>query len=227
MRFENFLARAVVGAALIAFILSGAACERPAVNSPAPVATPAANSIQPEAVPVMTATPVAAVVLATPAVAATTALPGPTPLALAGKDFDMLMLNGPKLKMSKLLGRKKIVVVNFWATWCSPCRKEIPDLIALANSYKGQGVEVVGLTVEDPAQAMTLVKEFTKQTQINYAVGFAPMPMFLAFNGARPGAPIPQTFIFGKDGKLLYHIPGMRPAFKDYVAQAIDLALKS
>ena len=229
MRFENSFWRVTIGAACLAAALGLTACERPATNAPAPTPAPAAtpNNIQNE-VPTTATTPVpvASVALATP-VPAASVLPGPTPIPMEGKDFVMTMLNGSKVKLSKLLGRKKIVVVNFWATWCGPCRKEIPDLIALTNEYKSKNVEVVGLTVEDPAQAMTLVKEFTKENQLNYNVGFAPMPMFMTFNGTRPGGPIPQTFIFGKDGKLLYHIPGMRVAYKDYVAQAIDAALKS
>jgi thiol-disulfide isomerase/thioredoxin len=233
MQFENSLWRKFVCAALFASALLAVGCDKPASNSPAPapVTPSAATSNQPVNQAVPATSPVAApsVVLATPAPAqpVATALPGPTPIPLEGKDFEVSMLNGPKMKLSKVLGRKKIVVVNFWATWCGPCRKEIPDLIALANNNQGKDVEILGLTVEDPAQAMTAVKDYTKQSQINYKVGFAPMPMFMLFNGARPGGPIPQTFIFGKDGKLLYHIPGLRPAFKDYVQQAIDLALKS
>ncbi len=225
MRFENSFWRISICVACLALT----ACERPATNAPAPAPSPAATPtiIQNEAP--ATATPAVAgtVALATPAPATAPVVPGPTPISLEGKDFEMTMLNGSKIKLSKLLGRKKVVIVNFWATWCGPCRKEIPDLIALTNSYKGKNVEIVGLTVENPAQAMTLVKDFTKENQLNYQVGFAPMPLFMTFNGARPGGPIPQTFIFGKDGTLRYHIPGMRVAFKDYVAQAIDAALKS
>ena len=235
MRFENSFWRASLvslGAAYLAAALSLTACEGPATNAPAPTPAPAAtpNLTQNEVPTPVPAATVASVTLATPAPLAPVAapvVPGPTPIPMEGKDFEMTMLNGSKVKLSKLLGRKKIVVVNFWATWCGPCRKEIPDLIALTNSYKSKNVEIVGLTVENPAQAMTLVKEFTKENQLNYQVGFAPMPLFMTFNGARPGGPIPQTFIFGKDGKLLYHIPGMREAYKDYVAQAIDAALKS
>ena len=232
MQFENSFWRVNVlgiGAACLAATLGLTACERPATNAPAPTPAPAATTDYTKSeVPAtaMTPVPVASVALATPAPAASV-MPGPTPIPMEGKDFEMTMLNGSKVKLSKLLGRKKIVVVNFWATWCGPCRKEIPDLIALTNSYKSKNVEVVGLTVENPAQAMTLVKEFTKENQLNYSVGFAPMPMFMTFNGTRAGGPIPQTFIFGKNGKLLYHIPGMRVAYKDYVAQAIDAALKS
>ncbi len=238
MRFENSFWRISLSAACLALTLGLTACERPATpatNAPVPTPSPAATStiIQNE-VPSTTTpvpVPVASVALATPAASVAPVVapvvPGPTPIPLEGKDYEVMMLNGSKVKLSKLLGRKKVVIVNFWATWCGPCRKEIPDLIALTNTYKGKNVEIVGLTVENPAQAMTAVKEFTKENQLNYQVGFAPMPLFMTFNGARPGGPIPQTFIFGKDGTLRYHIPGMRVAFKDYVAQAIDAALRS
>jgi thiol-disulfide isomerase/thioredoxin len=162
--------------------------------------------------------------------------PAPTqmPLKIEGaseaaevKDFELLMLDSSQVKLSKVLGQRKVVVVNFWATWCGPCRREIPELITLQKEYQGQEVEILGLSIENPQQFQELVKAFSKQYEINYKVGFAPQPMFLTFNGTDPAAGIPQTFIFGKDGKLVRHIRGLRPAFKDYVRETIEEALKA
>ena len=145
-----------------------------------------------------------------------------------GKDYELALLDSSKLKLSKLLGRRKVVIVNFWATWCGPCRREIPELVALQKIYQGNAeVEFIGLSIEDPEQFRDQVKAFAKQLEINYKVGFAPNPMFLAFNGTDPNAAIPQTLIFGKDGKLFHHLRGLRPAFKDYVQQYVDIALRS
>ena len=139
-----------------------------------------------------------------------------------------MLLDASKLKLSKLLGQRKVVVINFWATWCGPCRREIPELIALQKDYQhNKDVEILGLSVEDPQQFREQVKGFARQFEINYRVGFTPVPMFMTLSGADPRAPIPQTFIFGRDGKLVQHIVGMRPAFKDFIQQTVDLALKS
>lgn len=162
--------------------------------------------------------------------------PVPTPLPLKvgkaapadasqAKDFELTMLDTSKRPLSQVLGQGKIVVVNFWATWCGPCRREIPDLIALKKEYQGKDVEIVGLSIEDPQQFQELVKGFAKQYEINYQVGYSSMEMFMLFNGTDPRRGIPQTFIFGKDGKLLQHIRGLRPAFKDYVREVIEEAL--
>ncbi len=178
------------------------------------------------------AVPVASIAVAAPVVAPVVApaVTNPTKVTdlTQGKDFDLAMLDGPNVKLSKLLGRRKVLVINFWATWCGPCRREIPELVALQQTYRGnKDVEIIGLTIEDPAQFREAVKAFSKQFEINYKIGFSPVPMFMAFNGTDPRGPIPQTFIIGKDGQLLQHIKGMRPAFKDYIQQTVDLALKS
>lgn len=211
---------------------NSAASPTPAAVSPSPAAT--AISVNPPtgaAVPALTPSSVAAPVSTPSAVPAPPpAVANPTKVTdlTQGKDFELAMLDSPKVKLSKLLGRRKILVINFWATWCGPCRREIPDLVALQKNYQGnKDVEIIGLTIEDPAQFSDMVKAFSKQFEINYKIGFSPVPMFMAFNGTDPRGPIPQTFIIGRDGQLLQHIKGMRPAFKDYIQQTIDLALKS
>lgn len=217
-------------------------CQQPGVSNNAASPTPVtvAPSPSPATISVNTAPMGAAVPAISPVSVTAPAAAAPPPPAPAvanptkvtdltqGKDFDVAMLDSPKVKLSKLLGRRKILVINFWATWCGPCRREIPELVALQKKYQGnKDVEIIGLTIEDPAQFTDMVKAFSKQFEINYKIGFSPVPMFMAFNGTDPRGPIPQTFIIGKDGQLLQHIKGMRPAFKDYIQQTVDLALKS
>jgi thiol-disulfide isomerase/thioredoxin len=198
----------------------------PAAARPSP--TQIALKVEPEtaasgAASVATSQPKAANV----APASTAAQPAGVPAATPEQDFELQLLDASKLKLSKVLGRRKIVIINFWATWCGPCRREIPELIALQKDYKNKDVEIFGLSIEDPQQYRELVQSFAKQFDINYKVGFSPMSMFMTFNGADQRKSIPQTFVFGRDGKLLQHIKGMRPAFKDYLQQTVDLALKS
>lgn len=243
MQHLNFSTRQL---AILTLILSGTfgllGCQPQSGTKNSTSTTPAAASPSPSPTAIAAASPspdVAAVPALTPAsivAPAAVATPAPPPVAnptkvtdlTQGKDFDLAMLNSPKIKLSKLLGRRKVLVINFWATWCGPCRREIPELVALQKNYQGnKDVEIIGLTIEDPAQFTDLVKAFSKQFEINYKIGFSPVPMFMAFNGTDPRGPIPQTFIIGKDGQLLQHIKGMRPAFKDYIQQTVDLALKS
>ncbi|MEO6725601.1 MAG: TlpA disulfide reductase family protein [Blastocatellia bacterium] len=143
-------------------------------------------------------------------------------------EMSLPMLSGGNVKLNELVGKNKVVLVNFWATWCGPCRREIPDLKALHNQFKDKGVEIVGLTIEDPLAATDQVKVFTQQFGMDYRIGFSTKEMFFMFNkanGSDPRAPIPQTFIFGKDGKIVASVPGLRPDFRQWAENAITQAL--
>lgn len=104
-----------------------------------------------------------------------------------------LNTTGP-LTLSGLKG--KVVVVEFWATWCPPCRQSIPHLIDLYNRYYSKGVVIIGLTNEDIAA----VKPFAKSMGINYPVGAGSM------SGQAYGVSgIPHAFIIGKDGSIVWN----------------------
>lgn len=144
--------------------------------------------------------------------------------------MNLPMLAGGGTRFGDLVGNNKVVLVNFWATWCGPCRREIPDLIALHKQFKDKGVEIVGLTIEDPQLESDRVRMFVQQFSMDYRIGFSTREMFFLFNNANggdPRAPIPQTFIFGKDGKIVDSIPGLRPNFRQWAEGAINYALSS
>src|SRR5262249_42407648 len=76
------------------------------------------------------------------------------------------LLDGQKTKLADYSG--KVLVVDLWATWCGPCRQEIPHLVEIAKEYKSKGVEVLGLTNEDPEADSERVKQFSESFKINY-----------------------------------------------------------
>lgn len=130
------------------------------------------------------------------------------PLALPANvsEASINLLDGGAKKFSDYKG--KVLIVDLWATWCGPCRQEIPHLIELANKYKSEGVEVIGLTNEDPTADAEKVREFSKQFKINYPIGWADQDLAMSIMrmGGRSG--IPQTLIIGRDGRVRNHFVG-------------------
>jgi thiol-disulfide isomerase/thioredoxin len=156
------------------------------------------------------------------------AAPAPgNPVALPDtvRQASFNLLDGKAKKLTDYEG--KVVVVDLWATWCGPCRQEIPFLMEMAKEFKSKGVEVIGLTTENPATDMPVVKEFTKQFKINYPIGWANAPIAMGLMNGRNG--IPQTLIIGRDGKVRNHfvgfnamisVPQMKAAIEAAVAGA-------
>jgi thiol-disulfide isomerase/thioredoxin len=132
-----------------------------------------------------------------------------TPVALPS--FDLVDLDGKAIDQRSWAG--KVVVLNFWATWCGPCRREIPDLIALQERYR-DFVVVVGLSVDDGPAAG--VREYVTAQHINYPVAIVSDQIQAQFGGI---SSVPSTFIVTKDGKVTQRHVGLLRA--DYTEQEV------
>jgi thiol-disulfide isomerase/thioredoxin len=152
----------------------------------------------------------------------------PTLDQLRAEKFVVHNIQGKKIDLNKLLGAGNPVIIDFWATWCGPCRQEIPHLVELAKQYRRNGLIVVGLTVEDPAVDRNAVKSFAGRFKMNYPVAFAPEELYLFFDVGAQTLRIPQTIVFGPDGQVIRRIIGYNERLgKEILTKAVEQAVSS
>ena len=111
-------------------------------------------------------------------------------------------INGRDIRLSDYRG--KLVLVNFWATWCPPCRTEIPDLMKLQRDYGSRGLQVIGITY--PPQRLAEVRRFVRRAKVNYPVGLGTKKTKLLFTSSET---LPMTIVIGKDGRIRDIIEGI------------------
>jgi len=128
-------------------------------------------------------------------------------------------VGGGSFKLSDY--KDKTVVLDLWATWCGPCRAEIPHLVEIHSQYADKNVEVIGLTTEDPNSASEAVADFAKEMNINYKLGWARGDVAQALMNGRPS--IPQTFVIAPGGKIIIKFMG----YSDRIPEAIRAAIKT
>ncbi len=110
-------------------------------------------------------------------------------------DFNVKRLDGQTLQLSALKG--KVVLLDFWATWCPPCRAEIPHFKELYDQYKGKGLEIIGLALDQDGEAT--VRSFAQQNGIQYPLAMGSQALTQAYGGILG---IPTTFLIDKQGKI-------------------------
>ena len=125
---------------------------------------------------------------------------------LHGQQIDLALkdLSGIEQSLAALKGR--IVILNFWATYCIPCRKEMPDLAAIQNEFGALGVQVIGVSTDEP-ESRNEVVQFVKQTKINFPIwlgGSTDHMLRFGLGGALPG-----TVVIGRDGRVKKVISGI------------------
>lgn len=137
-------------------------------------------------------------------------------------DTEMKSVNGEPIKLSNYSG--KVLLVNLWATWCGPCRNETPELVRLYRDYQDRGVEMVGLSTEDPIASRQSVQQFVRDYNVDYQIGWATREVAIAL--MQGSGSIPQSFIITRDGRIKKRFIGFHPVrTPPQLKQALEEAL--
>lgn len=126
--------------------------------------------------------------------------------SVVGKEVDLILKDpfGTSQGLSLLKGR--IVILNFWATYCIPCRKEMPDLAAIQNEYAALGVQVVGASTDETGDR-DKVLQFVKETKVNFPIWLGATTSDMTRFGL--GGALPGTVVIGRDGRISKVISGV------------------
>jgi thiol-disulfide isomerase/thioredoxin len=128
-------------------------------------------------------------------------------------DFTLKTLDGQDITLSQLKG--KVVLLDFWATWCAPCRESIPHFIQLYKDYRGNGFEMIGMSVDKGDEEG--VRRFIQSMEIPYPTVIVPEEVVRNYRVAA----IPTTFLIDKEGKIRERIIG----FNRTIAQQITVKI--
>lgn len=143
-------------------------------------------------------------------------------------DVPIAKLDGSTFKLEDYRG--KVLVVDFWGTFCPPCVKQVPELVKLNEKYRDRGLALVGLTA-DPKSDQNLVEDFIKRFNVNYQIGYDNSWISDAFmKGTEDDTgspPIPQLFVISRTGKVVEHLIGEQPGRMEYLEKIINEQLSA
>ncbi|HEX5873373.1 MAG TPA: TlpA disulfide reductase family protein [Pyrinomonadaceae bacterium] len=122
-------------------------------------------------------------------------------------DAENKATSGDPIKLANYSG--KVLLVNLWATWCGPCRTETPELVKLHKEFQSRGVEMIGLSTEDPEASAKTVIDFVREYEVDYQIGWAKREVAQTLMQGRTS--IPQSFVIARDGRILKRFIGFDP----------------
>jgi peroxiredoxin len=139
-----------------------------------------------------------------------------TASAQMAPDFTLSNGYGQTITLSKYRG--KVVILNFWATWCPPCKAEIPGFISLYEKYRLKGLEIIGISIDQAG--WNVVHNFIQEFEINYPVVMANRKVIQNYGGIQS---IPITFIVDRKGRIYTKLMGYRneKLFEDIISQLL------
>jgi len=195
-------------------------------KNPEPPLEPASGAVPP-AIPPRGRNPLALVVVAVVAAgmlyfgfhAARRSGTGPgIAKSTAAPDFSLETLDGRSMRLSDLRG--KAVLLNFWATWCGPCKIEMPWFVELQNEYGPQGLQIVGVAMDDSSKED--IAKFAKEMGVNYPVLLGKEAVGDAYGGVPA---LPESFFISRDGMIVDKILGLKG--KSDIEDSIKKALNA
>jgi len=131
-------------------------------------------------------------------------------------DFELKSLDGKQVRLSDYRG--KAVLLNFWATWCAPCKIEMPWFVDLQKQYASQGLQVIGVAMDDSGDEA--IAKFAKQMGVNYPVLIGKESVGDAYGGVEF---LPTTFVIDRQGRVVERVFGLagRSEFEDNIKKAL------
>ncbi len=132
-------------------------------------------------------------------------------------EFNLTDINGLRLSLHNYRG--KVVLLDFWATWCPPCQEEVPEFVGLQTRYENLGLQVIGIATDDHREA---VERFYRDDMMNYPVAMATRAIQSAYN---VGYSLPTTYLIGRDGRIYARVVGA-PSDPAQLEQTVHALLK-
>jgi len=142
-----------------------------------------------------------------------------------GEHFEVVGLDGQPITLESMIGAGRPVVIEFWATWCAPCRKSVAHLRELKRKH-GDEIVILGLTVDDYPDDVEKVRSFLRQYEVDYPISFAPDALF-QFMNQRTDIAVPKLFVFDRTGDLVQYLPRYSLFTRRHLFAAVDRALSS
>ncbi len=137
-------------------------------------------------------------------------------------ELSLKTIQGQSFQLEKVFSKNKLTIIDYWATWCAPCKKELDAIKPHYNEWKSKGVELLAITIDD-SQSINKVMPMVQQKQWDYTIVSDANRQSLVKLGF---ATVPQTYIVNQNGEIVYSHPGYTPGDEKELVKKINELLK-